>query len=1055
MRIHSYFICIAAAIFLCIGATLVNAARIDDPETVFRSPPDSAKPLVYWFWMGRNITAEGITGDLEVLKAAGFGGTTMCNLGDVCTPWPYEIGRGLNPDMVPYVSESWWKLVRHAAAESRRLGLDFGIHNCPGYESNGGPWITPELSMQEICFTQTSFAGPAEVHVALARPTVDPHANMPFPVYNADKGRVEKPAISARKTFYRDIAVLALPAAGDVPKDQVRDLTNRVAKDSTLDWEVPPGKWIVYRFGHTTMGTLIQPTIWKSTGLECDKMNPAAVAFHMDHVIGDIQRHLGDLVGQGLNFLWFDSYEAGAPSWTPKMREEFKARRGYDLTPFLPTWAHRVIGSAAESRKFAEDFRRTIFDLYRDVNFEISAQKAHAAGLRIQSEPYEGPWNIAEVVPKFDQVAGEFWNHGGQYGPMCVGEVVAGTRLAGRNVINAEAFTAGPEMSLWNETPESIKPLGDAAYCDGVNRLMLHRFTHEPWNDRYKPGVVMGQWGTHFDRTQTWWEPGKAWVQYMQRCQALLQWGKFAATTGDVRTIAHGRAKIHSIHRTDGATDVFFVANTARAGGAAKCSFSVSGKQPELWDPVTGAMRDLTEFASADGRTTIPLRFDVSQSYFIVFRKDLPAAGSPATAKNFPKLSAIDQLTGPWEISFDPKWGGPEKPVTFAALEDWTKRPEPGIKYFSGTAVYRKSFAIEPAKLAGSHVLDLGLVRHLARVKVNDKDLGVVWCAPWTVRVPSGLLKAAGNRLEIEVTNVWANRLIGDEQEPSDCQWLPGHMGYGGYLKEFPEWFIKGQPRPSIGRYCFTTWNYFTKDSPLVASGLLGPVRMLEEDWTREADDDFPPRTHAAGKVVSPSNSPIIVTTWEDNESPAAFEADVLQSDLVPIAKLAEVHAAHDGGGRSADALTNGTTLNGGGGDETVNDGKTFRGYAEGSSLTIHFDLAKSKAGYDLAKIQTFAGHIDGRASQNYTISIAPSSAPTQFKKLAQVALNSMSGASEVRFEPRNGSMLENGRASRAGGVAAVRFDFHDGPIGFNVYREIQVIGMPTTTPAPHAGVLP
>ena len=184
------------------------------------------------------------------------------------------------------------------------------------------------------------------------------------------------------------------------------------------------------------------------------------------------------------------------PSWTPKMREEFKARRGYDLTPFLPTWALREIGSAAESEKFRADFRRTISDLYRDVDFEVSRQKAHAAGLRIQSEPYGGPWNVAEVVPKFDQVAGEFWNRGGKYGPYAVADVVAGTRLAGRNIINAEAFTAGPGREpLERDARSRIKPLGDAAYCDGVNRLMLHRFTHEPWNDRYKPGMVMGQWG--------------------------------------------------------------------------------------------------------------------------------------------------------------------------------------------------------------------------------------------------------------------------------------------------------------------------------------------------------------------------------------------------------------------------------------------------------------------------------------------------------------------------------------------------------------------------------
>ncbi len=126
--------------------------------------------------------------------------------------------------------------------------------------------------------------------------------------------------------------------------------------------------------------------------------------------------------------------------------------------------------------------------------------------------------------------------------------------------------------------------------------------------------------------------------------------------------------------------------------------------------------------------------------------------------------------------------------------------------------------------------LDLGKVNHLARIILNGKDLGVLWTAPWRVSIPSQLLQASNNKLEIQVTNVWANRLIGDEQEPDDCEWLPGQYFYysGKQLKEFPDWFLKNQPRPSKGRYCFTTWNYFTKDSPLIPSGLIGPVRIAK-----------------------------------------------------------------------------------------------------------------------------------------------------------------------------------------------------------------------------------
>ena len=166
-------------------------------------------------------------------------------------------------------------------------------------------------------------------------------------------------------------------------------------------------------------------------------------------------------------------------------------------------------------------------------------------------------------------------------------------------------------------------------------------------------------------------------------------------------------------------------------------------------------------------------------------------------------------------------------------MDDWTKRAEKGIKYFSGTAVYTKSFDVAGIdSLTGKNAniyLDLGEVKCLARVKINNIDLGVIWTAPWNVKIPPHLLWAKNNHIVIEVTNVWANRLIGDEQEPSDCEWVPGAFS-GSYLKAFPDWFVKNKPRPSAGRYCFTTWNYFTKNSPLVSSGLLGPVRIMKED---------------------------------------------------------------------------------------------------------------------------------------------------------------------------------------------------------------------------------
>ncbi|MGC8641715.1 MAG: glycosyl hydrolase [Isosphaeraceae bacterium] len=811
LRFHLRALAMAAT-FVVAGAFLALA---DDLEQTFTHPPDSARPGVLWMWMGCNLSKSGITRDLEALKDAGFGRTTMFSLADVTTPWAGEIGNSPTPEIISW-TEPWWKLVRHAAEESRRLGMDFGMFNGPSYESSGGPWVTPELSMQQVCFSRTTGDGPGRVHLTLARPQVDPRAVMPFPVFNPRTGLVEKPAIPARKTFYRDIVVLALPAEGVAKRDQIIDLSAQMAADGKLDCTLPAGQWTIYRFGHTTMGTLIQPAQWKATGLECDKMNPDAVTFHMNHVIGEIQKHLGDLIGTGFTHVHFDSYEAGTPSWTPRMREEFAGRRGYGLTPFLATFAGRTVGSAEETARFRKDFEATIKDLYRDVYFATIRRMLHKAKLEFLCEPYGGPWRQDEIMPMVDRVMTEFWTGGGRYSPYAVDSTIAALRKSGQNIVEAEAFTGSPGDSQWTETPAWLKPIGDAAFCAGINRFVLHRFPQQPWDDRYRPGATMGQWGTHFDRTQTWWQPGKALFAYWHRCQALLQWGRIAPAEDFAAEAVQGAIAPRSIHRKDQQADVFFVANVERQGGSARCVFKVTGKQPELWDPVTETIRNLPEFRDANGKTVVTLPFAPAQSWFVVFRRQ----PTGARGRNFPVRKPVAEIAAPWKVHFDPRWGGPAQ-ATFTKLEDWTKRPEPGIRYYSGTASYRTVFDGS----TGSW-LDLGVVNHLARVRINDRDLGVVWCAPWGMEIPGGLLRAQGNTLEIDVTNVWANRLIGDEQEPPDCQWLPGHMG-GSFLKQFPDWFVQGKPRPSRGRYCFTTWNYFNRNSPLVPSGLLGPVHLM------------------------------------------------------------------------------------------------------------------------------------------------------------------------------------------------------------------------------------
>jgi hypothetical protein len=168
------------------------------------------------------------------------------------------------------------------------------------------------------------------------------------------------------------------------------------------------------------------------------------------------------------------------------------------------------------------------------------------------------------------------------------------------------------------------------------------------------------------------------------------------------------------------------------------------------------------------------------------------------------------------------------KTIDMPTLSDWTANADPDVKYFSGTAKYCTRLVVGRRPSNVGAVLTLGNCNNqVAKVILNGKAYAPVWCATYDVRFAPGDLKEGENTLEIEFTNVWANRLIGDEQEPPDCKFEKAVYPGGWYLESFPEWFTKGiAARPSKGRKCFTDWNYFTKESKLTPSGLIGPVRI-------------------------------------------------------------------------------------------------------------------------------------------------------------------------------------------------------------------------------------
>ena len=1000
---------------LMLGSLLARAAGPADLEALrqgFASPPASARPWVYWFWMDGNLSREGITADLEAMRAAGLGGVIIM-----------EVDVGIPKGPVRFMSPEWRALFKHVVREAERLGLQITLNAGPGWTGSGGPWVKPEQSMQHIVASAVETSGPQRYDAILPRP-------QRRPAFFGD-GALPEALEKAKNDYYRDVAVLAfptpagtnriadidekadyvrapfssqpgvkpfLPAPGQYPSlptnaliraASVIDLTARLNPDGRLVWEVPEGNWTVLRFGRTSNGANTRPAPAPGLGLECDKLDPAALDAHFEAFIGALLREIGprlESTEAGWNMLHIDSWEMGAQNWTGKFREEFQRRRGYDPLPYLPTVTGRVVESLEVSERFLWDLRQTVQELILDNHARHLKELGHQHGFGLSIEPYDmTPCADMSLGAIADVPMGEFWLYGFKT-YFSVLEAASIAHTGGQSIVAAEAFTSSDE-ERWQAYPASMKALGDWAFCAGVNRFAFHRYQHQPQIDR-RPGMTMGPYGVHWERTQTWWSMVSAYHAYLSRCQFLLRQGAAvadicylvsegapqvfrppaSATRGEpperlgynfdgcapetliermsvrdgelvlpdgmsyrvlvlperetmtpsllrkvkelvaagatvigpqprkspsladypkgdtevqrlaaelwgeadgkrVREHGHGKGRIvwergletsfpraaedpqrasqpapepaqygdfalvaevltklgvtpdfesdgplRYTHRRAGGSDFYFVASREERAVDANCRFRVAGKTPEIWDPLTGERYDLPEYRSQDGQTTVPLRFAPFQSFFVVFQKP---TGLTAAARNFPDSTRVTLLTGPWEVSFDPRWGGPED-VRFENLDDWSRRPEEGIKYYSGIAYYRQGFDLpsglvarfgpgaDPARTVAARraderiFLDLGEVKNLARVRLNGQDLGVAWCAPWRVDITAAV-QARGNRLEIAVANLWPNRLIGDQSLPAER------------------------------RLASTTWNPFTKDTPLLKSGLLGPVTLQTE----------------------------------------------------------------------------------------------------------------------------------------------------------------------------------------------------------------------------------
>jgi hypothetical protein len=531
----------------------------------FIQPPDSARPWVYWYFMDGNLTSDGMVADLEAMKRGGIGGAIYL-----------EVGLGVEPGPVQFMSPEWQELVTNAFSYADQLGLQIALAAGPGWCGAGGPWVTPENSMQHLVSSETAVYGPRRFEGKLPRPlprmpffgedTLPPELHkewkefykdvmvlaFPSPAGHARIRDVDEKALYTRGSYSSQILgpftkrpwvrpmlpssarYDATPAEQCIAKTRVLNLTGKLGPDGSLVWDVPPGSWTIMRMGRTLTGQTTRPAPNPGLGLETDKFSRAAVDAHFEAYVAKLLNRVGERKhpGSGLTTLHFDSWEMGSQNWTVQLAAEFSKRRGYDLLPFLPAFSGYFVEDQEKSERFLWDVRQTAQELVIENHATRLRELGQRHGLQFSLEPYDlNPCSDLALGAVADIPMAEFWSKLNDFSTdFSVVEATSVGHTQGCPVVAAEAFTADPEEH-WLQHPGSMKDQSDWALCAGINRIVFHRFQAQPWSDRF-PGMTMGLdggYGVHWDRTQTWWSMVPAYHLYLSRCQQMLRRGLFVA----------------------------------------------------------------------------------------------------------------------------------------------------------------------------------------------------------------------------------------------------------------------------------------------------------------------------------------------------------------------------------------------------------------------------------------------------------------------------------------------------------------------------------------------
>ncbi|MCB0669568.1 MAG: hypothetical protein KDC80_27275, partial [Saprospiraceae bacterium] len=502
----------------------LGAQSPDVFKAQFKSPPKKAYPKTYWWWLNGHVDTVRIREEIFAMHEAGLSGFDIFDIGVPASDTVVKDG-------APFLGQESLQAIELALRLAKSLDMTAGLSMASSWNA-GGAWIKPQHAAKSIYFSVTEWTGKKG-------------ARLSFPLIDKtdERGRSKWIEFTAdgRPVYYEDVAILAIPDRKEISNLTPSDILNVTdyfdPASETLDWD-HRGAYKIYRYVCSNSGEQLKLPSKLSAGPIIDHFDAEATAAHFNYVLDKLRTILPQgIEHSALKSLYLASYEATGFTWTPTLPEVFEKINGYEIYPFIPSLFDEGIFDPELVGSFQRDFRRTLSELMIDNFYRVAKRISNANGLMINSES-GGPGFPLHNVPVeplkslgvMDLPRGEFWiNHNRLNAEgidilRVVKEVSAASHIYARGMVEEEAFTT---FQHWQEGPFEMKPAGDRAFCEGMNKVVVHGSSHNP-RGYGLPGIYYGA-GTHFNDRRIWWPKVKPFTDYLARISLIGQSGNFVS----------------------------------------------------------------------------------------------------------------------------------------------------------------------------------------------------------------------------------------------------------------------------------------------------------------------------------------------------------------------------------------------------------------------------------------------------------------------------------------------------------------------------------------------